>query len=120
RDDGVHLTVAQGNEQHVLAADRVLVAIGLQANVENLGLDKVGVEVRRDTISVGDWGKTTAAGIYAVGDVTGAPMLAHRASHQGVACVQHIAGLRTGTQQVAAMPSCVYAHPHSAAVGLTE
>ena len=118
--DGVELTVEQGGKAHSLQSERVLVAVGLQGNSENLGLEKTKVEVDKGLIRVTDWGATAEPGIYAIGDITGPPMLAHKASHDGIACVEHIAGLRSGNQHHAPIPACVYSHPQSASVGLTE
>ena len=103
-----------------LEADRVLVAVGLEGNTAGLGLERVGVQLENGLVQTADWGATTTPGIYAIGDVTGPPMLAHKASHDGVACVEHIAGLRSGVQIPAPIPMCVYSHPQSASVGLTE
>lgn len=118
--DGVHLTVEQKGRSLQLQAERVLVAVGLAGNSEGLGLEHTRVEVERGLIQVADWGVTAEPGIHAIGDITGAPMLAHKASHEGIAAVEHIAGLRSGAQHHAPIPSCVYSHPQSAGVGLTE
>lgn len=118
--DGVHLTVEQKGRSLQLQAERVLVAVGLAGNSEGLGLEHTRVVVERGLIQVADWGVTAEPGIYAIGDITGAPMLAHKASHEGIAAVEHIAGLRSGAQHHAPIPSCVYSHPQSAGVGLTE
>ena len=119
--DGVtaQLQTPQGAE--TLQADRVLVAIGLQANTEGLGLEGTRVKLERGHIAVDGWGATAEPGIHAIGDVTGAPMLAHRASHQGLLCAERIAGLHAGeASHVLNVPACVYSHPRSASVGLTE
>lgn len=116
----VGLEYEQKGKRLSLEADRVLVAVGLVGNTEGLGLETLGVTVQSGLISVGDWGATTAPRVYAIGDVTGPPMLAHKASHDGVACVEHIGGLRDGTQASTPIPMCVYSHPQSASVGLTE
>lgn len=118
--DGVRLTVEQGGASRQLHAERVLVAVGLVGNSEGLGLEDTRVVVEQGLIQAADWGVTAEPGIYAIGDITGAPMLAHKASHEGVAAVEHIAGLRSGAQHHAPIPSCVYSYPQSAAVGLTE
>ncbi|WP_026437352.1 dihydrolipoyl dehydrogenase [Acidovorax sp. JHL-9] len=118
--DGVQLTVEQGGASRQLQAERVLVAVGLVGNSEGLGLEHTRVVVEQGLIQAADWGVTAEPGIYAIGDITGAPMLAHKASHEGVAAVEHIAGLRSGAQHHAPIPSCVYSYPQSAAVGLTE
>ena len=118
--DGVQLTVEQAGKSQQLQAERVLVAVGLVGNSEGLGLEQTRVVVEQGLIQAGDWGVTAEPGIYAIGDITGAPMLAHKASHEGVAAVEHIAGLCKGAQHHAPIPSCVYSYPQSAAVGLTE
>ncbi len=118
--DGVQLTVEQKGRSLQLQAERVLVAVGLAGNSEGLGLEHTRVVVERGLIQVADWGVTAEPGIHAIGDITGAPMLAHKASHEGIAAVEHIAGLRSGAQHRAPIPSCVYSHPQSAGVGLTE
>lgn len=118
--DGVELTVEQGGQTQTLQAERVLVAVGLVGNSEALGLEHTKVVTENGLISTSDWGVTAEPGIYAIGDITGAPMLAHKASHEGIAAVEHIAGLRQGQQHHAPIPSCVYSYPQSAAVGLTE
>lgn len=118
--DGVRLSVEHGGRTETLHVERVLVAVGLTGNAEGLGLERLGVEVEKGLIRVGDWGATAHSGLYAIGDITGAPMLAHKASHQGVACVEYLAGLRSGAQPNPPMPACVYGYPQSAAMGLTE
>jgi dihydrolipoamide dehydrogenase len=116
---GVDLTVQQGVDKHRLSAECVLVAVGLAGNTEGLGLESTRVVVDRGIIETAACGKTAEAGIHAIGDVTGAPMLAHKASHEGIACVEYIAGARTGEQRHAPIPACVYSFPQSASVGLT-
>lgn len=120
QSDGVRLTVEQAGESRQLQAERVLVAVGLVGNSEGLGLEHTRVVVEQGLIQAADWGVTAEPGIYAIGDITGAPMLAHKASHEGIAAVEHIAGLRSGAQHRAPIPSCVYSYPQSASVGLTE
>ena len=118
--DGVQLTVERAGTAQHLKAERVLVAVGLVGNSEGLGLDRTRVVTDKGLIRVADWGATAEPDVYAIGDITGAPMLAHKASHEGIACVEHIAGLRSGAQHHAPIPSCVYSYPQSASVGLTE
>ena len=118
--DGVQLEVDHAGKRLALEAERVLVAVGLAGNTVGLGLEHTRASVSDGLIETGDWGATAEPGLYAIGDVTGAPMLAHKASHDGMACVEHIAGLRAGAQRHAPVPSCVYSHPQSASVGLTE
>jgi len=115
----VQLETADGGQS--LQAERVLVAIGLVGHTEGLGLEGTRAQVERGCIAVDGWGATAEPGIHAVGDVTGAPMLAHRASHQGLLCAERIAGMHAGEEPpVLNVPACVYSHPPSAAVGLTE
>jgi dihydrolipoamide dehydrogenase len=117
---GVVLSVEQGADRHQIDAECVLVAVGLVGNVQGLGLEKTRVAVDRGCIQAGDWGQTAEPGVYAIGDVAGAPMLAHKASHEGIECVEYIAGQRSGRQPQALIPACVYSHPQSASVGQTE
>ncbi len=101
--------------------DRVLVAAGIQGNVEDLGLEELGVEVERGFVTTDQWCRTTAFGVYAIGDVAGAPCLAHKASHEAVLCVDRLAGadhVRPLDRDY--VPGCTYARPQVASLGLTE
>jgi len=89
-------------------------------NVENLGLEKLGVKIDRGTIVADGFGKTSVPGIYAIGDVAGPPMLAHKAEHEGVICVEAIKGLEAHPLDKLRIPGCTYCHPQIASVGLTE
>ena len=110
--DGTHETVE---------ADRVVLAIGITGNVENLGLDALGVKIERGHVVVNEWLQTGVQGLYAIGDITGAPWLAHKASHEGVICVEKIAGVgNVHPLSVDKIPGCTYSHPQIASVGLTE
>ncbi len=100
--------------------ERVLSAAGVVANTENLGLEALGVAVSRGVIAVDGVGRTNVAGIYAIGDVAGGPMLAHKAEHEGVICVEAIAGLSPHPLDKGRVPGCTYCHPQIASVGLTE
>jgi dihydrolipoamide dehydrogenase len=104
----------------ILQADKLLVAVGVQGNVENLGLEAAGVEVARGHIVVDASYRTTAPGIYAIGDVIGPPWLAHVASAEGVCCVERIAGLDRPDVPYASVPGCTYCQPEIASVGKTE
>jgi dihydrolipoamide dehydrogenase len=97
-------------------------AVGIQANTENLGLEKVpGVKLDRGHIVTDDYLRTGEAGVYAIGDVTGAPWLAHKASHEGVICVEKIAGQKDVHPMIKSnIPGCTYCNPQVASVGLTE
>jgi dihydrolipoamide dehydrogenase len=117
--DGVQLSVEVGGAVHALQAERVLVAIGLEGNTQGLGLEHTRARVERGLVVADAGGATADPAVHAIGDVTGPPMLAHRASHHAVACVERIAGGHASGAN-SPIPSCVYSHPQSAAVGLTE
>jgi len=100
--------------------DVVLVAAGIVGNVEGLGLESTAVKVDKTHIVTDGFGCTGEPGVYAIGDVAGPPWLAHKASHEGVICVEHIAGLHPHALDPARIPACTYSHPQVASVGLTE
>ncbi len=100
--------------------DRVIVAIGIVGNTENLGLETTKVKVDRNQIVTDDYCRTGEPGVYAIGDVTGGPWLAHKASHEGVIAAEHIAGLHPHKLDRSNIPGCTYAHPQVASVGMTE
>jgi dihydrolipoamide dehydrogenase len=104
-----------------ITADRMISAVGVQANVEGIGLEAVGVKIDRGFIVIDGYGKTNVPGIYAIGDVAGAPLLAHKAEHEGVVCVEKIAGLpNVHPMDRLKIPGCTYCNPQVASVGLTE
>jgi dihydrolipoamide dehydrogenase len=103
-----------------ITADRLISAVGVVGNVENIGLEKLGVKFERGTIVTDGLGRTNVAGIFAIGDVAGPPMLAHKAEHEGVICVEGIKGLHPHAMDKAMIPGCTYCHPQIASVGLTE
>jgi dihydrolipoamide dehydrogenase len=103
-----------------LTVDRVISAAGVVGNIENLGLEKLGVKIEKGTIVVDGLGKTNVAGIFAIGDVAGPPMLAHKAEHEGVICVEGIAGQKPHPMDKLKIPGCTYCAPQIASVGLTE
>jgi dihydrolipoamide dehydrogenase len=115
-----HLRKSNG-EIEALTTSRVIIAIGITGNVEGLGLEQLGVKVENGHIAVDEWFRTGAPGLYAIGDVAGPPWLAHKASHEGVLCVEKIAGV-DGIHPMDrnAIPSCTYSAPQVASVGLTE
>jgi len=98
----------------------VIVAIGIVPNTENIGLEALGIETERGHIKVDGFGRTNVEGIYAIGDVTGAPWLAHKASHEGIVCVEKIAGEDPHPFETWNIPGCTYSRPQVASVGLTE
>jgi dihydrolipoamide dehydrogenase len=118
--NSVTATVDDGKGTQSIAAERMISAVGVVGNVENLGLEKIGVKVDRGTIVVDGLGRTNVPGIYAIGDVAGPPMLAHKAEHEGVICVETIKGLHAHPMDKAMIPGCTYCHPQVASVGLTE
>jgi dihydrolipoamide dehydrogenase len=100
--------------------ERVISAVGVVGNVENLGLEKLGVKIERGTIVTDGLGKTNVPGIYAIGDIAGPPMLAHKAEHEGVICVEAIKGLNPHPLDKSLIPGCTYCNPQIASVGFTE
>jgi len=110
---------AQGASR-TLKAERLISAVGVVGNVEDLGLESLGVKSERGVIATDGHGRTNVAGLYAIGDVAGPPMLAHKAEHEGVICVEAIAGLAPHPLERAMIPSCTYCNPQIASVGLTE
>ena len=118
-DDGVRVSVADEKGEKVLEAERVLIAIGVRPNSENLGLEEIGVRVERGTIVVDEYLRTDVPGVYAIGDVTGKLPLAHVASAQGIVAVETIAGVETRPLDYDAMPRCTYCQPQVASFGLT-
>ena len=114
-----HVEDEKGGKQQI-AAEKLISAVGVVGNVENLGLEALGVKMERGTIITDGRGATNIKGIYAIGDVAGAPMLAHKAEHEGVICVETIKGLHTHPMDKGMIPGCTYCHPQVASVGLTE
>ena len=112
--------VATGGDTTEIDADKVLVAVGVQGNIEGLGLEALGVRTERGSIMVGDSMETNVPGIYAVGDVTGKMLLAHVASAQGVTAVETIAGMSPPRLDYSLMPRAIYCKPQVASFGLTE
>jgi dihydrolipoamide dehydrogenase len=108
-------------ETETLTVDRVILAIGIVGNVENLGLEEAGIKVEKTHVVVDQWGATRVAGIYAIGDVVGPPWLAHKAMHEGVIVAERIAGVKgVHPLDVSKVPGCTYCWPQVASVGMTE
>ena len=122
QEDGVNVTFKDAKgEAHELKVDYVLSAVGRVPNSEGLGLDTVGVKTdERGFVVVDEHLRTNVEGVYAIGDVAGHQLLAHKASHEGIVCVEHIAGRGHGTVDYGNVPNCTYCHPEVASVGLTE
>jgi dihydrolipoamide dehydrogenase len=113
--------VAVKDGSQTLKADKVILAVGIVGNVENLGLEALGVKVEKTHIVVDGYGKTNVPGLYAIGDVTGPPWLAHKAMHEGVVVVEGMSGKAPGHKfDPWNVPGCTYSHPQVASVGLTE
>jgi dihydrolipoamide dehydrogenase len=104
-----------------ITVERVISAVGVQGNIENIGLETTKVKTDRGCIVIDEYGRTAEPGVYAIGDVAGPPMLAHKAEHEGVICVEKIAGLPdVHPMKKEQIPGCTYCHPQVASVGLTE
>ena len=117
---GVKATVKTKKGEENLEADILLSAVGIKTNIENIGLEDVGIITDRDKILVNDWYQTNIPGYYAIGDVTPGPALAHVASAEGITCVEKIADLHSEAIDYGNIPGCTYASPEIASVGLTE
>jgi dihydrolipoyl dehydrogenase len=112
--------VDEKGASQIVEAERMISAVGVVGNVENLGLETLGLKIDRGIIVTDGYGRTNVAGIYAIGDVAGPPMLAHKAEHEGVICVEAIKGLPVHALDRAMIPGCTYCQPQVASVGLTE
>jgi dihydrolipoamide dehydrogenase len=121
KSDSVVATIeGDKGKSRTLEVERVISAVGVVGNIEQLGLEQLGVKTERGTIVIDGYGRTTVPGIYAIGDVAGAPMLAHKAEHEGVICVEAIKGLKPHPMDRRLIPGCTYCAPQIASVGLTE
>jgi dihydrolipoamide dehydrogenase len=121
KTDSVTATIDDGKGgTQSLTVDRVISAVGVVGNIENLGLEKLGIKTERGIVKVDEFNRTNVPGVYAIGDVSGPPMLAHKAEHEGVICVEWIKGLKPHPMDKALIPGCTYCAPQIASVGLTE
>jgi dihydrolipoamide dehydrogenase len=121
KSDSVTATIDDGKGgSQTLTVERVISAVGVVGNTENLGLEKLGVKTDRGAIVIDGMCKTNVPGIYAIGDVAGPPLLAHKAEHEGVICVEAIKGLHPHAMDKLLIPGCTYCSPQIASVGLTE
>ena len=118
--DSVTATIEEGGKTQTITTERVISAVGVVGNIENLSLEKLGVKTERGIIKVDGYNKTNVPGIYAIGDVSGPPMLAHKAEHEGVVCIEAIKGLHPHAMNKLMIPGCTYCSPQVASVGLTE
>ena len=121
KENSVTATIDDGKGgTQSLTVDRVISAVGVVGNIEGIGLEKLGVKIERGTIAIDGLCKTNVPGIYAIGDVAGPPMLAHKAEHEGVVCVEAIKGLHPHPMDKSLIPGCTYCFPQIASVGITE
>jgi dihydrolipoamide dehydrogenase len=120
KKDSVTATIEDDKGSSELKVERVISAVGVVGNIEGLGLDELGVKTEKSLMVVDGYGRSNIEGIYAIGDVAGAPMLAHKASHEGVVCIEKIKGLDAHALDKSKIPACTYCHPQIASVGLSE
>ncbi len=121
KSDSVAATIDDGKgKTQTIEFERVISAVGVVGNIEGLGLEKLGVKTDRGTIVIDGHCKTSVPGIYAIGDVAGPPMLAHKAEHEGVICIEAIKGLKVHPMDKSLIPGCTYCQPQVASIGLTE
>lgn len=120
REDLLSLTLKQGMETKTLEVHTALLAIGVQGNIENLGLEDLGIETERNHIKVNEFCQTSLSNIYGIGDVIGPPWLAHVASKEGLLAVEHLCGKEVEPLDYTSVPGCTYCHPQVASVGYTE
>ena len=120
-EDSVTVSVEAGQKTEKIEVDRVILAIGITGNVEDIGLDGTKVTVEKGHVVVNEWLETGEKGVYAIGDLVGPPWLAHKAMHEGVICVEKIAGEKgVHPLDTSLIPGCTYCHPQVASVGMTE
>lgn len=120
QDEKVHISVQNGDKEAPLSADKLLVSIGRQGNAENIGLENTDIGLNQGYIKVNEFMQTTEPHIYAIGDCIGGLQLAHAASHEGIAAVNHLAGEESHRYEPDQVPRCVYTRPEVASVGITE
>ena len=120
KSDSVTATIEEGGKSQTMIVERVISAVGVVGNIENLGLEKISVKTDRGIIVVDKLNRTSVPGIHAIGDVAGPPMLAHKAEHEGVICIEAIKGLNPHPMNKSMIPGCTYCSPQIASVGLTE
>ncbi len=117
---GVKVTVKTAKGEEIIEADLVLSAVGIKTNIENIGLEEVGIATDRDKVLVNDFYQTNIPGYFAIGDITPGPALAHVASAEGILCVEKLAGLDVHPLDYGNIPGCTYSSPEIASVGFTE
>ncbi|MFM2376984.1 MAG: dihydrolipoyl dehydrogenase [Bacteroidota bacterium] len=120
RGEGVVATVRTPKGEEKISADILLSAVGIETNLENIGLDGLGIQREKGKVVVDEWYRTSVAGIYAIGDITRGPALAHVASAEGIICVEKIKGIHAEPLNYGNIPGCTYCQPEIASVGMTE
>jgi dihydrolipoamide dehydrogenase len=120
QEESVNALLKKGDSLEQWSGDYCLVAIGVQGNIENLGLENIGMDSQRSFLSVDQYYRTEVPNVYAIGDIIGPPLLAHAASHEGIIAAEHMAGLKPHALNYANVPGCTYCQPQVASVGLTE
>ncbi len=118
--DNVTAVIEVAGKVQEITADRLISAVGIVGNVDGIGLEGTKVQVERSQIVTDPYGRTGEPGVYAIGDVAGAPWLAHKASHEGIICIETIAGMDTHPMDLTNIPGCTYCRPQVASVGFTE
>ncbi len=118
-NDGVAVKY-QNQTEHIAKYDKVISAVGIVPNTQNIGLENVGIKLEKGRILVNDFMQTNKCNIYAIGDVVDGPWLAHKASHEGILCATHIAGKAAHAIKKNSIPSCIYTYPEIASIGLSE
>ena len=113
-------TVEKEGDEKVYKFDKVLIAVGMKGNTEGIGLDEVGIKTNNDFIVVNEYNQTNMENIYAIGDVSGPPLLAHVASHEGMIAAEHLSGEKTRPFDKSNIPGCIYSYPQVASIGSTE
>ena len=113
-------TISTKKGEKTVEADIVLSAVGVQTNIDNLGLEELGISTERGKVNVDEWYRTNVPGIYAIGDIVHGPALAHKADHEAIICVEKICGLNPKPLNYANIPGCTYTTPEIASVGLSE
>ncbi|WP_417429389.1 dihydrolipoyl dehydrogenase [Kiloniella sp.] len=120
KSNQVTATLEKNGKTEQITVDRVISAVGVVGNIENLGLEALGIKTDRGCIVTDGFSRTNVPGVFAIGDVAGPPMLAHKAEHEGVVCIEKIAGLSAHPIDKSKIPGCTYCHPQIASVGLNE
>jgi dihydrolipoamide dehydrogenase len=118
--NSITATIEADGKMTEITTERMISAVGVVGNIEGLGLEALGVKTDRGCVVTDGYGQTNVKGLYAIGDVAGPPMLAHKAEHEGVICIEHIKGLHVHPMEKDKIPGCTYCHPQVASVGLTE